>query len=47
MKGKNISRDAKKAPCLNAKKELSAYQTGKTSMSKIELSPVTKKNKND
>ena len=45
MKGKNVSKDAKKAPSLNAKKEASAYQTGKTSISKIEHSPVTKKKK--
>ncbi|XHR97400.1 hypothetical protein ACFJIV_12530 [Mucilaginibacter sp. UC70_90] len=44
MKGKNVSRDTKSAS-LNAKKEASAYQTGKTSVSKIELSPVTKKKK--
>jgi hypothetical protein len=45
MKGKNASRDAKKVPSLNAKKEPSAYQTGKTNVSKIEPSPVTKKKK--
>ncbi|MDV6217846.1 hypothetical protein R1T15_25255 [Mucilaginibacter sp. L3T2-6] len=45
MKGKNASRDARKAPSLNGKKEPSAYQTGKTSVSKIEITPVIKKKK--
>lgn len=45
MKGKNASRDAKKAPGLNGKKEPSAYQTGKTTVSKIEITPVIKRKK--
>jgi hypothetical protein len=45
MKGKNVSKDAKKAPSLNAKKAPSAYQTGKITVSKIEIAPVSKKKK--
>ncbi len=45
MKGKNTSRDTKKAPDQNGKKSISAYQAGKTFVSKIEIIPVVKKKK--
>lgn len=46
MKGKNASKDVKKAPAApNSKKSQSDYQTGKTSVSKIEIAPLNKKKK--
>lgn len=43
MKGKNSVKDKKKMPSENVNKKLSDYQTGKTSVSKMELTSNKKK----
>lgn len=45
MKGKNTKKEIKKTSDPNAVKSQSSYQSGKTSSSKIEPSPLTKKAK--
>ncbi len=42
-KAKKSNVEAKKPPVVGAGKSLSAYQSGKLSASKFEITPVTKK----
>jgi hypothetical protein len=43
MKGKNSVKDKKKVPSVNVNKSQSDYQTGKGSVSKMELTSPNKK----
>ncbi|WP_259067865.1 hypothetical protein HDF24_18700 [Mucilaginibacter sp. X4EP1] len=43
MKGKNASKEKKKAPAENTSKNVSDYQSGKKSASSIGIVPVNKK----